>query len=144
MTSDQFHGSSGNRLKVPDGCCDRTAVCLNFRRVAVTFCARCGEKLAGNHFHSGLRRFRLCEACFVTELAKVFRGTYSPRDRLEDEEDICARLRECFQRRPYSLYVAKTCDRCGRYPPEHFHDVNRNIRLCLSCYEDLYPGVGAS
>jgi len=89
-----------------------------------------------NHFHSPADFYRLCHACFVNNLSRISDGSFVAPTRADGERPECARISACFSSSPYMLFVSKLCDGCKQYPEAHFHDIHRNIRLCLPCFQD--------
>lgn len=114
--------------------CERGLICLNFRRDGPTYCTTCEVKITMNHFHDNLKNVRLCNQCLDSNLQSLVSGTFNgPETGPEPRE--CANFERCFTSHPFGMYVPKTCDQCQRDPlPQHFHDIERNIRLCLQCY----------
>jgi hypothetical protein len=116
------------------GQCDRILICLNFRRDGPTYCTLCGVAITMNHFHDSLRDLRLCDRCFGNNLEALLYGRFVGRT-TGPEPCNCENFQNCFATEPFGMYVPKTCNCCGREPlPEHFHDIARNLRLCLQCY----------
>jgi hypothetical protein len=126
--------------------CDRTAACLNFRHAPKTYCSTCARQINMNHFHSVSDRYRLCVYCLYEHLPLIETGRFEPPSTTDGERPECVRIGECFASRLYELYVPKLCDGCNKYPSSHFHDIERNIRLCLKCFMargDFYrPTIG--
>jgi hypothetical protein len=88
-----------------------------------------------NHFHHTLNGYRICHNCFENNLAAIVAETFVPATFIEGELRVCRNRIECFAGQPYAMYRPKICDVCGRFaPPEHYHDIHNNIRLCLDCY----------
>ena len=92
-----------------------------------------------NHFHDNLHNVRLCNQCFDNNLQALIKDTFGgPSTGPEPCE--CANFKRCFASQPFGMYVSKACDRCHQEPlPQHFHDIERNIRLCLQCYTQSGP-----
>lgn len=114
--------------------CKRDYYCLNFRRSGPTFCTHCGVRINMNHFHDSVNSIRLCDRCFQANFEALIDGDFSSSV-TGPEPCECANFDRCVAPEPFGLYVAKLCDRCQQFPPpQHYHDVDRNIRLCLQCY----------
>lgn len=117
--------------------CDRTSRCRNFRLREHPACNECGTPITGNHFHDSVEGYRICDACFRRHLEAIAAGTFRPRTWIRGEVRDCLLFERCFAPAPYSLFELKVCDGCGREaPPQHYHDVTRNIRLCLACAQE--------
>ena len=116
--------------------CDRATRCLNFWLKERPDCNQCGVLINMNHFHHTLKNYRICHDCFERNLADIVVGTFVPTTLIEGERKSCLRFSECFATEPYGLFKPKICDICGRdVPPEHYHDIHQNIRICLNCYQ---------
>jgi hypothetical protein len=119
--------------------CDRALRCLNFWLKERPECNQCGVLITMNHFHHTLKNYRICHDCFERNLAAIVAGIFVPKTLIEGERKDCLRFPQCFATTPYSLFKPKICDGCGRdAPPEHYHDIHQNIRICLSCYQTSF------
>jgi hypothetical protein len=117
------------------GWCDRTAKCLNFRLKERPTCNECDVLVTMNHFHNTHQNYRICHDCFEINLEAIQANSYIPKTLIVDERRICENYERCFAEAPYGIFKTKLCDVCGQlYPPEHYHDIHKNIRLCLNCY----------
>jgi hypothetical protein len=114
--------------------CDRRAFCLNFRRDGPSYCSACGTLINMNHFHENQRNYRLCNSCFLDNLSRIASDSFAPPSTIAGETEECANHEQCFAQSQYSIYTPKVCDLCGCYPVAHYHEITRNIRLCLRCY----------
>ena len=114
--------------------CGRAAFCLNFRRLARMPCSSCGADIVGNHFHATNAQYRLCDRCFLDAFDEIAQGIYRPPSHPGLESNACANFGACAVKGRFSQFRQKICDGCGQYPPNHFHDVVDNRRLCLSCF----------
>lgn len=114
--------------------CDKSTRCLNFRLATRPDCNGCGERVTGNHFHDNLAGYRICHGCFVLNRLEIHAGKYRPTSFIVGEVRTCENHAPCFREAPYGMFTPKLCDGCAEYPPQHYHDVTQNIRLCLSCY----------
>lgn len=115
--------------------CDRTSRCLNFRLKSRPNCNECNILITMNHFHNTLKGYRICHDCFEKNLTAIEAIIYVPKTLIVDEKRVCENFEACFASQPYSMFKTKVCDACGMlYPPQHYHDIEKNIRLCLSCY----------
>ena len=114
--------------------CDRTAHCLNFRRIERTYCDACGTLINMNHYHSSSDSYRLCDTCFRQNLQSILSDQFVPQTPLSNEIDECLNQPTCFTQQPYSMYQEKLCDICGKYPAAHYHDIQLNKRFCLQCF----------
>lgn len=122
--------------------CDRAVRCLNFWLQERPGCNECGVLINMNHFHHTLKNYRICHNCFERNLEAIVAGTYLPTTMIESERKACLRYEQCFAERPYGLFKPKICDMCGRdAPPEHYHDIHKNIRICLSCYQAKFSDI---
>jgi len=114
--------------------CDRTQHCLNFRHGHETYCSICQCSITTNHFHSAAAGYRVCNSCFAQSLSNILAGNFTPIGTTVGERPECTKIKQCFAQYKYSLFTEKLCDVCGCYPAEHYHDITRNIRLCLACF----------
>lgn len=115
--------------------CDRASRCLNFWLDERPNCNHCDVLITMNHFHHTLNGYRICHNCFENNLEAIVAGTFIPATFIEGELRVCRNRTECFAGQPYAMYVPKICDVCGQLaPPEHYHDIHKNIRICLNCY----------
>ena len=115
--------------------CDRSYHCLNFYLASRPGCNECGVLIDMNHFHDNTKDFRICHDCFEKNMAAIETGSYQPKTNIKNEVRACHNYDDCFAGQPYGKYVPKICDLCGRHaPPEHYHNIDLNIRLCLLCY----------
>lgn len=115
--------------------CDRAAHCLNFWLKERPTCNECDALINMNHFHHTLKGYRICHDCFEKNLEAIAAGTFTPATYIEGERRVCLKYAACFAEQPYGLYQPKICDICGQLaPPEHYHDISKNIRICLTCY----------
>ncbi|RMF03697.1 MAG: hypothetical protein D6768_05285 [Chloroflexi bacterium] len=118
--------------------CERSTYCLNFWLAARPTCDECGTLINMNHFHNTRRHYRICHACFERHLPAIAAGSYTPQTLTTGEVRACLNYQKCFARQPFEMYTPKICDHCRRHaPPEHYHDIQKNIRLCLQCYQTL-------
>ncbi|HMQ53979.1 MAG TPA: hypothetical protein PKE64_07155 [Anaerolineae bacterium] len=116
--------------------CDRASQCLNFWLKERPECNECGVLINMNHFHNTSNNYRICHDCFERNLPAIAAGAYRPTTWIENEVRACLNYAKCFAAEPYGLFKPKVCDQCGKlYPPEHYHDIHRNIRICLACYQ---------
>ncbi|GAB4445119.1 MAG: hypothetical protein Kow0031_27590 [Anaerolineae bacterium] len=121
--------------------CDRSYECLNFYLASRPECNECGTRVDMNHFHDNSRDYRICHSCFETHLAAIEAGSYRPKTIIIREVRACNNYGTCFTERPHSMYQPKICDHCRQLaPPEHYHDISLNIRLCLPCYKATRTG----
>lgn len=119
--------------------CDRSTKCLNFWLKERPECNECGVLITMNHFHNTLKGYRICHDCFEQNLEAITAGAYKPSTVIEGEIRACLNYERCFAPEPYSMFKPKICDVCGRlYPPEHYHDIHKNIRICLECYRSQH------
>ena len=117
--------------------CERSHACLNFKRDGLTFCTNCGISINMDHFHDNTNDIRLCFECFNHNLTALNQGLFAGAT-TGIEPNECANYAKCFLHFPFELYIAKKCEHCSKFPlPQHFHDIHRNIRLCLECYINL-------
>ena len=124
--------------------CDRSSKCLNFWLRDRPVCNQCGVLITMNHFHNTSQHYRICHSCFEQNLAAIVAGTYRPRQIIENEIRACLNYDTCFENEPYGMFKPKICDVCqGLYPPEHYHDISKNIRICLECYQSRHNGTTA-
>ena len=94
-----------------------------------------------NHFHNTSNHYRICHTCFEQNLAAIVAGTYRPTNLIENEVRACLNYDQCFSETPYGMFTPKICDVCqALYPPEHYHDITKNIRICLNCYQAQSSG----
>ena len=116
--------------------CDRSNRCLNFWLKERPGCNQCGVLITMNHFHHTLKHYRICHNCFEEHLEAIVTDTFRPTSWIEDEVRACLNYERCFASEPYGMFIPKVCDVCGTlYPPTHYHDIHRNIRVCLDCYQ---------
>ncbi len=116
--------------------CDRASHCLNFWLKERPTCNQCEVFINMNHFHHTLKGYRICHNCFEQNLPAIVADTFTPITLIENEPRVCLNHDSCFAAAPYGLYKPKICDVCGRLaPPEHYHDIQKNIRICLTCYQ---------
>lgn len=115
--------------------CDRAARCLNFWLKERPTCNECDVLINMNHFHHTRQGYRICHDCFEKNLEAITAGTFTPATTIEGERRVCLNYAKCFAEQPYGLYKPKICDICGQMAPsEHYHDIHKNIRICLRCY----------
>lgn len=116
--------------------CDRASGCLNFWLASRPVCNECGVPITMSHFHHNTQYYRICHDCFEKNLADIEANTYIPKTLIRGEVRACLNHNQCFATEPYGMYRPKVCDNCGALaPPEHYHDIEQNIRLCLPCYK---------
>ncbi len=116
--------------------CERSYECLNFYLASRPECNECGVLINMNHFHNNTLDYRICHACFEKNLAAIEAGSYRPQTIIIRELRACHNYAACFAGQPYGMYQPKICDQCHAVaPPEHYHDINLNIRLCVPCYK---------
>jgi len=121
--------------------CDRSTKCLNFWLKERPECNECGVLITMNHFHNTSNHYRICHTCFEQNLAAIVAGTYRPTNLIENEVRACLNYDQCFSETPYGMFTPKICDVCqALYPPEHYHDITKNIRICLNCYQAQSSG----
>lgn len=116
--------------------CDRAGHCLNFWLKERPNCNECDVLINMNHFHHTLKGYRICHTCFEQNLADIAAGVFTPKTMIVGERRVCLNRGKCFAEQPYGMYKPKICDVCGRLAPsEHYHDIQKNIRICLNCYQ---------
>lgn len=121
--------------------CDRSSKCLNFWLRDRPGCNQCGVLIDMNHFHNTSNHYRICRNCFEQNLATIVTGTYQPTNLIVDEVRACLNYNQCFKSKSYGMFKPKICDSCQTfYPPEHYHDISKNIRICLKCYQAQQRG----
>ena len=59
---------------------------------------------------------------------------YRPKTPLLNEKKVCMKYQRCFDGEQFNLFEEKVCESCGKYSEIHYHDVIKNIRLCVPCF----------